>query len=371
LRLGSQGPAMTQRNMTYKNKLLLVAALATTIAASGTALAQGCVAAHSNQRTMDQLIKFDTEGGTGGGGSRGGFSIHNLTVDIGYRVFNSNKYFIGDAEISRNTQVENHQNIFDVGVEYRFTPRWSFIADVPVYNGTRNQIYSPSGIYQVSGVGDITLGAQSWIFRPPSENGGNIAVSASLKIPTGIYNATGSALLKGQIVKATADPSMQPGDGGWGFVLGSQAYKPLWRRANVYAQGQYTFNPRNTNGVASFRTQPGQSIISVTDQYLFRTGISQGVPRVRALAFSLGVRGEGVPVRDLIGGSDGFRRPGSIISLDPGVFYSFHRTIFSVNGPWALYRNRPPSVPEIENNTKNGDAFFSDYTVIASISHHF
>jgi hypothetical protein len=31
----------------------------------------------------------------------------------------------------------------------------------------------------------------------------------------------------------------------------------------------------------------------------------------------------------------------------------------------------PPSVPEIQNNTKNGDAFFADYTVIATISRHF
>jgi hypothetical protein len=344
---------------------LLVAFVATTIF-SNRAFAQGCVAAHSNQRTMDQLVKFDE-----GGAHRSGFSLHNLTVDIGYRVFNSNKYFIGDDEIARASAVENHQNIFDVGLEYRLSPRWSLIADVPVYNGTRNQLYAPSGIYQVSGVGDVTIGAQSWLFRPPTENGGNVAVSLALKMPTGIYNATGSALYKGQIVKATADPSMQPGDGGWGFVVGSQAYKSLWRHSDLYAQGQYLFNPENTNGIASFRSQPGQSIISVTDQYLFRTGVSQGVPRVRGLAFSLGVRAEGVPVRDLIGDSDGFRRPGGIISLDPGFMYDFHRTIISVNGPWALYRNRPPSVPELENNTKNGDAFFADYTVIASISRHF
>jgi hypothetical protein len=335
------------------------------IFSSTIAFAQGCVAAHSNQRPMDQLISSD------GGDAWHGFSIHNLTLNIGYRVFNSNKYFIGDDEIARPTAVENHQNIFDVGMEYRVSPRWSIIADIPVYNGTRNQIYAPSGIYQVSGLGDVTIGAQSWIFRPPTENGGNVAVSVALKMPTGIDNATGSALYKGQTIKATADPSMQPGDGGWGFVLGSQAYKTLWRGSDVYAQGQYLFNPKNINGVASFRSQPGQSIDSVTDQYLFRTGIAQGIPRVRSLAFSIGVRAEGVPVRDLIGNSDGFRRPGAIISLDPGVMYNFHRTVFSVNGPWALYRNRPPSVPELENNTKNGDAFFADYTVIASISHQF
>jgi hypothetical protein len=351
--------------MKNRTPLFPLIALAATIFSNSSAFAQGCVAAHSNQRTMDQLIKFDS------GGTPRRFSIHNLSVDIGYRVFNSNKYFVGDAEIARASAVENHQNIFDIGLEYRLSPRWSLIADVPVYNGTRNQIYPPSGIFQVSGLGDVTIGAQSWILRPPSENGGNIAISASLKIPTGINDATGSALYKGKIVKATADQSMQPGDGGWGFVLGSQAYKSLWHRSNIYAQGQYLFNPRNTNGVASFRSQPGQSVLSVTDQYLFRTGVSQGVPKVRGLAFSIGVRGEGVPVRDLIGDSDGFRRPGAIISLDPGVMYDFHRTIISVNGPWALYRNRPPSVPELQNNTKNGDAFFADYTVIASVSRHF
>jgi hypothetical protein len=352
-----------------RNKLLRIAFPAIVFAAiiplASDALAQGCVAAHSNQRPMDQLIKSD------GGGAWNGFSIHNLTVDIGYRVFNSNKYFIGDQEIARPTAVENHQNIFDIGIDYRVSPRWSVIADVPVFDGTRNQIYPPTGIFQVSGIGDMTIGAQAWILRPPAERGGNVAVSLALKIPTGINNATGSALYKGQIVKATADPSMQPGDGGWGFVVGAQGYKILWRGADAYAQGQYLFNPLNTNGVPSFRSQPGQSVISVTDQYLFRTGVAQAMPRIRSLAFSLGVRAEGVPVRDLIGDSDGFRRPGSIISLDPGVMYNIGRTVLSVNGPWALYRNRPPSVPEIENNTKNGDAFFADYTVIASISHQF
>src|ERR1700754_2956508 len=204
-------------------------ALAAVTGARG--FAQGCVAAHTNQRSMDELVRaFD-------GGTRHGWSIHNLTVDVNYRVFNSNKYFIGDDEITRLNATRNHQNIFDVGVQYRFTPQWSFIADVPVFDGSRNQQYPPSGVFQVSGLGDITLGAERWIFRPPTEFGGNIAVSASLKIPTGINNATGTALYKGQKIKATADQSMQPGDGGWGFVLATQGYKRLWRRSDVYGQG--------------------------------------------------------------------------------------------------------------------------------------
>ena len=343
--------------------VLLVAAGITLIGAR--TFAQGCVAAHSNQRVIEGLMSMDS------GGTVSSKWQHNLTVDIGYRVFNSNKYFQGSNEIPRPTAIRNHQNIFDVGIEYVLSPRWSLIADVPVYNGTRNQLYPPSGVFQVSGLGDITVGAQRWVFRPPTESGGNVAVNAALKIPTGIYNATGSALYHGQIVKATADQSMQPGDGAWGFNVGTQAYHSLWHIASVYAQGTYLFNPEDTNGVATFRSQPGQGVMSVTDQYLYRGGISQGIPKLKGLALSLGVRGEGVPVHDLLGSSNGFRRPGMIISLDPGLIFHYKHDSLYVNGPWALYRNRPPSVPEIQNNTTNGDAFFADYTVIASIAHHF
>ncbi len=349
---------------TAKSVLVLLAFAGVTLAGARV-FAQGCVAAHSNQRVIDGLMNLNA------GGDVSPTWRHNLTVVIGYRVFNSNKYFQGSTEIPRPTAVRNHQNIFDVGVEYVVTPRWSLIADVPVFNGTRNQIYPPSGIYQVSGLGDITVGAQRWMFRPPTESGGNIAVSASLKIPTGIYNATGAGVSKGQTIIATADQSMQPGDGAWGFSLGTQAYRGLWHIASFYAQGTYLFNPENTNGVATFRSQPGQGVMSVTDQYLFRTGVSQGIPKLKGLALSLGVRGEGVPVRDLLGKSDGFRRPGDIISLDPGLIFHYKRESIYVNGPWALFRDRPPSVPEIQYNITNGDAFFADYTVVASIAHHF
>ena len=350
--------------------LSLAAAVAVAVGGGQPARAQGCVAAHTNQRTLSELVRSEDSFGSP-------FSLHNLSVDIGYRVFSSNKYFQGSDEIARPTAVRNHQNIFDIGVQYRLSPRWSLVADVPVFDGTRNQIYPPSGIFQVSGLGDTLVGAQAWILRPPAENGGNIAVSAQLKIPTGINNAQGSALLGGKVIKATADQSLQPGDGGWGFNLGTQGYKRLWHTASAYGQGSYLFNPEDTNNVPTFRSQPGQGVMSVTDSYLFRAGLTQAIPaipsmrKLPAVALSLGIRGEGVPVRDLLGDSNGFRRPGSILSLDPGLLVNFQHDTLSVNGPWALHRNRPPSVPEQQYNITNGDAFFADYTVVASLSHRF
>jgi hypothetical protein len=329
--------------------------------------AQGCVAAHSNQRPVDELLTNAYQNGHGGGTNW----IHRLTVNVGYRVFNSNKYFIGTNEISRPTAIRNHQNIFDIGVDFKLTPRWSFIADVPVFEGTRNQLYPPAGIFRVAGIGDMTIGAQAWVFRPPTENNGNIAFSASLKIPTGIDNATGSALFKGQRVVATADQSLQPGDGGWGVVVGSQAYKQIPLKTMTYFQGQWLFNQGGTNGVATFRSQPGQGLMSIADQYLFRAGIAHNVPKIPHLELSLGVRDEGVPSHNVFTSNAGFRRPGYVVSLDPGLVFTYKRDSLSVNGPWALARNREPSVPELLNGTPNGDAFFADYTVIVGISHHF
>lgn len=62
--------------------------------------------------------------------------------------------------------------------------------------------------------------------------------------------------------------------------------------------------------------------MSVADQYLFRVGAAFPVPRVSGLTFGIGLRGEGVPATDLIGKSDGFRRPGYAISVEPGIIYS-------------------------------------------------
>jgi hypothetical protein len=330
-------------------------------------LGQGCVAAHSNQAPVDDLLSNAFRDWH----STDDNWIHRLTVNVGYRVFNSNKYFIGTQEIPRANAVRNHQNIFDVGIDFKLSRRWSLIANVPVFDGSRNQVYPPSGIFQVSGLGDMTVGAQMWLFRPPTESNGNIAFSASLKIPTGINDAKGAALLKGQTILATADQSMQPGDGGWGLVVGSQAYKQVWFRSMTYFQGQWLFSQGGTNGVPTFRTQPGQGLMSIVDQYLFRAGISHSIPKIKGLEMSLGVRDEGVPAHNVFTSNEGFRRPGYVVSLDPGLVYTYKHESLSVNGPWALARNREPSVPELINHTANGDAFFSDYTVIVGISHHF
>ena len=49
---------------------------------------------------------------------------------------------------------------------------------------------------------------------------------------------------------------------------------------------------------------------SISDQYLLQAGIARPIHKIHGLSWSLGPRMEGVPARDLIGDSLGFRRPG-------------------------------------------------------------
>jgi hypothetical protein len=110
--------------------------------------------------------------------------------------------------------------------------------------------------------------------------------------------------------------------------------------------------------------------MSVADQYLYRGGVSHAFPGIRGLTVTIGGRIEGVPVRDAIGKSDGFRRPGYAISLDPGFMYARSSYIFSCNVPWAIERNRRQSVTDYQNRF-HGDAAFADYALILGLTKRF
>ena len=79
---------------------------------------------------------------------------------------------------------------------------------------------------------------------------------------------------------------------------------------------------------------------------------------------------EGVPVRDAFGSSNGFRRPGYAISVEPTLMYTRNRYMFSVSVPWAVERNRKTSVTDMVNHI-HGDAAFADYLLLVSVSRHF
>ena len=112
--------------------------------------------------------------------------------------------------------------------------------------------------------------------------------------------------------------------------------------------------------------------MAVPDQFSSRLGLSYTVSP--SFSTSLGARFEGVPVKDLIGGNKGFRRPGNVLSLDPGLAYMANNVTLNLNVPIALRRDRPQSVTDLETqmatgNPRNGDAAFADYAINFGITY--
>jgi len=328
--------------------------------------AQGCVAAHSPQPVISGLDPNNQPRAVG--------ILHGLTVTVGFRTYSSYKHYIGTVyqaqRAALHNEVQNHVDLYDLSLNYQVTPRWSIIADIPGMTATRHQ-QGNVNVYRSGGIGDMLVGAQAWVWRPPTESHGNIAFSMQLKLPTGINDAKGTTILaNGQKQVRPFDESIQPGDGTWGFSLATEAYREFYFHTTGYFTGSWLFSPQDTTGVLTYRSQPGEQVVSATDQYLWRGGFSHPVPKLYGLALSIGGRMEGVPVRDAFGSSNGFRRPGYVISIEPGLVYARGRNLFNVSGPWAMERNRKTSVSDYANHT-HGDAAFADYTVIASYTRTF
>jgi len=73
----------------------------------------------------------------------------------------------------------------------------------------------------------------------------------------------------------------------------------------------------------------------------------------------------------VIGSSEGRRRPGYAVSIEPGVSYGFGSSAVSLAVPYAVYRNRTENVDDIREGEGPGDAAFADYLIMVAFSHSF
>lgn len=286
-------------------------------------------------------------------------------VSAGYRFFRSYKHFVGDVEqkdrVKQGTQVINVSHAIDLGITYLASPRLSFSVNLPIQDNDRSSLYEHYGnsiavnpeqkrFHTGSrGIGDLRISGSYWVVNPARLPKANLAVGAGLKLPTGNYHVTDNfhRLTKdGQdytIVKPV-DQSIQLGDGGVGVSLELQGYASITKSMAVYANGFYLFNPKATNGVV--RSPEATTIdlvtgtFSVADQFAARLGLTQAVSFVPGLSVMLGGRIEGVPAIDAFGSSIGFRRPGYIVSVEPGLAYMRNKTSVAASVPVAIYRNR-------------------------------
>ncbi len=162
----------------------------------------------------------------------------------------------------------------------------------------------------------------------------------------------------------SCDQSIQPGDGGFGFLVDVSTFRQ-YGQFTPYFAGTYLFNPEETSSVKTWRGREPEAFTSISDQYVARAGVMWAIPNVPGLAFGFGGRIEGVPVHDVFGGSEGFRRPGYAFSWDPSLAYASGRSMFTLSVPWAEKRNRQQSVPDKQADPdRHGDAAFADWLLM-------
>ena len=336
---------------------------------SNKASAQGCVAIRSTGGVCTMEHSHNT-------------TDSKWVLNINNRYFKSFRHFIGTKEqkqrVENGSEVINHSYTLDLTLTRNLNKWWSFSVDAPILANSRSSLYEHDRknrfLTHSFGLGDVHFSAYRWIFDPAKMPRGNIQVGLGIKLPTGDYkyqdffHKNDSTLVLGPV-----DQSIQLGDGGTGFPAEINAFYSFSEKVSAYGNVYYLVSPREQNGVSTSRggepsassIKNGSSVMSVPDQYMMRAGINF---TARQLLFSIGVRDECLPVHDLIGGSRGFRRPGYIISAEPGITYNFKNFNIYAYVPVALERNRTQSVADkiqtrLTGVYTQGDAAFADYTV--------
>lgn len=305
---------------------------------------------------------------------------------LGWRYQESDRHFVGDEYQEERdelgNQVINHVNLADLTIRYQATKRVELSLGVPIFMATRSQSLRQQGVelerYQTAarGVGDVFFTTRRWMFDPDTHPGGNLQLGVGVKIPTGQNNATDTfRVLSGGVVTnqiRTVDQSIQPGDGGFGILVDVSTFKAVaGGKLSIYGGGAYLSTPGEKSNVQTYRTARGEEVMSIADQFLARGGVALPIPKVANLTFSGGLRVEGVPVRDIIGGDTGFRRPGVAVSIEPTINMIVKgKNAMTLSVPVAIYRNRFQSVPDKARGA-HGDAAFADYLILGGYSRRF
>ena len=314
-------------------------------------------------------------------------------LNFNTRYFKSYKHFVGTIEqqerVDSATNVINHSFEFDITATKTLNSRWSIGFTVPIMDFSRSSKYEHYGnnskdpearrTTRSFGIGDVRFAAYRWMFDPLKAHKGNVQLGLGLKLPTGNYNYQDYFYKKADsAVLGPVDQSIQPGDGGTGITGELNGFYNFSHKVGVYANGFYLMNPREVNGTSTARGGAASAnakkyntdVMSVPDLYMIRGGAAVMVNR---FTLSGGIRMEGLPSSDLVGGSRGFRRPGYVISAEPSITYVTKKVSLNLSAPVALWRNRTQSNADKRQSADTGkhiqgDAAFADYLISAGVN---
>jgi hypothetical protein len=305
-------------------------------------------------------------------------------VGANYRQFTADHQYQGEdlspAVTALGTNVISKMRYLDVTATYALTTQWNVTVAAPfILEATSNRALpstvagSPRFTHSSSGLADMTVGVRHWFMNCDVNPHQNFSVGVGVKMPTGHSNAT-DAFPNAQgldVRDRPVDQSIQLGDGGWGLAISVEAFR-AFSRISTFASGVYVINPKGQNDTLSppallnpagpNAVAEAQRFNTVSDSYLIRAGVGVAVPKVTGLSATMALRMEGVPINDLFGSTQGFRRPGYYTTLEPGAIVAVGRSMLFFNVPVRVHQNVRPSLGFVRDST------FADFMILTGAS---
>lgn len=284
-------------------------------------------------------------------------------AQLAYRWLHSDRHFRrGEEEEHRQeegSEVINDVHTFDLTGTYAVNTRLSLSLTLPFVTAARSSLYEHDRTNRhtmsAGGLGDLRLVGNFWVLDPNRHTNGNFSLGLGFKAPTGDYQDADIRHRPSGPVLAHVDHSIQPGDGGWGVLFEFQGFQKVWENAFLYANGTYMMTPEGQNSIGN----------TIGDAYIARAGLHYAIWPSQGLAVSLGGRIEGVPPEDLVGATEGRRRPGYAVSIEPGASWTYKKVSLNVTAPVALLRYRQDYLG------RTGDAAFADFLILSGIAYRF
>ncbi len=295
-------------------------------------------------------------------------------LTLAYRQLHSDEFFVGTSQ-KPSAGPNGESPVFDihtviVDAAYSINSRYLLRMSVPFSNGTLSRLW-PDGAHHEqhsSGIGDVSVMGEAWLWKPESHENGNVSVGVGVKAPTGSYSSESRVYTATGSVAFPADQTIQPGDGGWALLLQAQTFRRLTERTFVYGAGSYMVSPKAQTDI---RQTPTSTVHwSVPDVYSARLGAAFSLMPDQGLSVSLGGRLDGIPKRDLVGGGNDstVKRVSTVMFVDPGLSLNRGRSSFTLSVPVRVSVNRMKSLLEERTNGVNGGGF-AKYLVFGSYSY--
>lgn len=308
-------------------------------------------------------------------------------LGIQYRFLSADRFYVGHAYAPARVPTPDtlplHYRIhtMEARLEYGITDRFDVAVAVP-FSTNRESVENDDRqmhAQTATGFGDVVVVGSAWLLNPIAHGDGNVRVGLGLKAPTGNNSVSDKYYTATGVQRRPVSPSIELGDGGWGGIAELEAFRAIRSRLSVYAAGSYLLNPRVHTNVPFFDPKTNVALpTSVTDEYSAHAGVSYYAWAAGGLAFSLGGRIDGVPVRDLFGWNDlSFRRPGYAVYAEPSVTLTMTRGPFALRGhsfslsvPVTVDQNREASTLD-QSLGRHGGGDFARYLIFLGYTRRF